>query len=84
MPAGLARPDEREAPEGTSWAETAAGVKIPLPVTMTRAELSWLQAFGDIDYCPGGHPKMAGRAGCPSCRTELAELRRLGTPMTAA
>jgi Helicase len=74
LPAELAAPPERDWPEGTAWAQTPGGIRVPLPVATVRAERSWLNANSDMVTCPGcGHGYPVGRSSCLYCGKENAD-----------
>ncbi|WAL67130.1 terminase family protein [Amycolatopsis cynarae] len=45
LPRELARPVRREPPDDLEWAETTAGIRIPLPVRTITAELDWGEVY---------------------------------------
>jgi hypothetical protein len=45
MPLQLADPPRRDAPEGTVWVETPAGVRVPVPARTAIAEIDWSDVY---------------------------------------
>ena len=45
IPQQIAMVPAREVPDGMEFAETPAGIKIPLPVRTIRSELDWGEAY---------------------------------------
>jgi hypothetical protein len=71
LPDQLADPPERDWPSGTQWAQTPGGIRIPLPVSTVRAELSYAGVNGGYVHCPECRlPFPAYREACttPGCR----------------
>ena len=69
LPEQLADPPEREFRPGTQWAQTPAGLRIPLPVSTVRAEASYASVNGEITTC--GHcagPMRVAAPRCPHCQ----------------
>ncbi len=70
LPAQLPEVPTAPVPEGTEWAETPAGVRVPLTFTTLRPEHAWDQIYGGIWNCPDCHvPVGAYRETCttPAC-----------------
>jgi hypothetical protein len=70
LPEQLAEPPEREFPAGTQWAQTSGGIRIPLPVSTVRADLSYADVNGGFWTCPKCHlPNPARKPACqwPGC-----------------
>lgn len=51
LPGDLAEPPEHDWPENTQWAQTTGGVRIPLPVSTVRADVSYDGAYGGLWRC---------------------------------
>jgi hypothetical protein len=51
LPDDLAGPPEHDWPEGTQWAQTPGGIRIPLPVATVRADMSYAGAYGGYWTC---------------------------------
>lgn len=65
LPDQLADPAERDFPDGTQWAQTPGGIRIPLPVSTVRAELSYAGMNGGYWTCPKCHlPNPAYKDAC--------------------
>ncbi len=43
---------EHDFPACTQWAETRGGIRVPLPVTTARAEMSYADMNGGFVRCP--------------------------------
>jgi phage terminase large subunit-like protein len=68
LPAQLADPPACTFPDGTEWAETRGGVRIPLPVTTVRADASYADLNGGFTVCGScGLPYPPGRVDCRWC-----------------
>jgi hypothetical protein len=52
LPARLASPPPRDFPDSTQWAQTAAGLRLPLPVATVRPDLTWAGMSGGYWRCP--------------------------------
>jgi hypothetical protein len=70
LPDQLAEVPVSDVPAGTAWAQTLAGVRVPVPVRVIAAEASYLDVYGKQEECPGcGHYYAAGRPACQWCGT---------------
>jgi hypothetical protein len=72
LPEQLADPPEREFPEGTQWAQTPGGIRIPLPVSTVRADASYGALNGELTACGCGGPMRVAAPRCPHCGTPNA------------
>ena len=52
LPRHLADVPRRAAPDGIRWAETPAGLMVPVPFGLLAAEASWLGVNGPVTRCP--------------------------------
>ena len=52
LPDNLAQVPAADVPDGVTWAETAAGVKIPVPLTTLRPEAAYDVIYGGLWHCP--------------------------------
>jgi phage terminase large subunit-like protein len=90
LPEQLAGPPERELPAGTQWARTPGGIRIPLPVSTVRAELSYADMNGGYWTCPDCHlPSPVRKEACqwPGCSGKNPDRpaeARTAPPATAA
>jgi Terminase large subunit, T4likevirus-type, N-terminal len=69
-PGKLADPPGRDWPEGTPWAQTTGGLRIPLPVLTVRPDLSWAGISGGCWTCTAcGAPVPSWKPACqtPGC-----------------
>jgi hypothetical protein len=74
LPSELAPPPERNWPDGTAWAQTPGGLRVPLPITTVRADTSYASTWTDSAACPGcAHSYPVARPSCPYCGQENSD-----------
>jgi hypothetical protein len=67
LPRELAAVPPRDVPEGQQWAETAGGVRVPVPVQTTEPGGSWYAAYHRV-LCRGcGQVYSESEDACPGC-----------------
>lgn len=87
LPTDMASPIRRDAPEDIEWLTTPDGVKVPLPVSLIRAELDWGMAYAPSAFAPrpvDEEPNPWDEVyGAPATPSPVAALQRLATATPA-
>ena len=70
LPRDLAAVARRDMPDGQRWAETPAGVRVPVPVQTTEPGGSFLRAYSQVECTGCRHVYPERLEACPRCEAE--------------